>query len=246
MDASSTSLTNNAQTGTAQTSMTESNAVNTDSGKQRQVEAGPQQARAHLYWFFSSLFSQELSKESLVSLAQGEGADFMAQLAQLPAFETACERFQSAVMKILNHPEQELLLRAEYTTLFLMSPKDSAPLYASYYLSESQEMYEAPHHDMVKLLTAKGLDSAQHFNEPLDHVAIQLDYLGNLILQGIEQTHQEQAYQEQTDFIDKHLLNWLPKLSMRVTALQISNFYQALTELLLITCQEDRSYLKER
>ena len=98
--------------------------------------------------------------------------------------------------------QPSLELAADFSQLFLTDAKKGAPPYASVYLSETGQLFEKPHQDMVTLFKREGLVIDPNFKEPADHIAIQLDYLGNLIMKEADNCSGAQS-----DFIKQHLLS---------------------------------------
>lgn len=58
------------------------------------------------------------------------------------------------------------------------------------YLTETAQLYGEPHLKMQTEFKKQGLAIDPQFNELADHIAVQLDYLGNLIIadrQGVSE-----------------------------------------------------------
>ncbi len=51
--------------------------------------------------------------------------------------------------------------------------------YASAYLGDKPTLKQPPYTEMEKYLNTSGLGVAKQFNEPADHLAVQLDFLAN-------------------------------------------------------------------
>lgn len=200
------------------------------------------EARAGIYWFFASLYAAELEQSGLDSLVRGEGWQLLQGLAQEPELTKVCSALQQALQDLAEQSDALLLLRAQFTQLFLLDYKSAAPPYASVYSSSEHLLFQEPHRLMSDLLANQGLEVSSGFNEPADHLAIELDYLGNLILRGLEQPF-SQALQEQLDFIDHQLLSWYPDFAARVLQLEAKGVYPALTKLLGGFLRQDRDWL---
>jgi TorA-specific chaperone len=87
----------------------------------------------------------------------------------------------------------------------------------------------------------------KQLNEPADHIAIELDFFGNLIIRSNElesETELEDALLQQDNFIQTQLLSWTPKFAEKCQTLDKFGFYSALTLLLVAFLQLDSSYLK--
>jgi len=195
--------------------------------------------RASLYWWFATLLTKELTTEQLAHYFSGEGVALLDQLAQEPAFSEAVQQIKSALVTVMAIKQPALELAADFSQLFLTDAKKGAPPYASVYLSETGQLFEAPHHEMVAIFEKEGLMIDPDFKEPADHIAIQLDYLGNLIMKESEYPAQEQA-----EFINQQLLSWLGKFVNATKRVNNSGFYQGVCQLLLAYVEQDLAAIK--
>lgn len=190
--------------------------------------------RASLYWWFATLLTKELTTEQLTQYFSGEGQNLLDQLQSEPLFEPSIKKIKSALVTIMAIKRPTLELAADFSQLFLTDAKKGAPPYASVYLSKSGQLFEQPHHDMVSLFNKNGLMVDPEFKEPADHIAIQLDYLGNLIIKDADTISVAQR-----DFIKQHLLTWLPTFVASAQRVNNSGFYQAVCQLLLDYIEQD-------
>ncbi|RJG50463.1 molecular chaperone TorD [Motilimonas pumila] len=197
------------------------------------------ETRASLYWWLATLFTKELDKDEFKRYSSGEGRDFIQQLAADDELQTGALAMLSALSKltVLQYPELELA--ADFSQIFLTDKKAGAPPYASVYRSESGLMMQQPHQDMVNLLQQQGLAVTKDFNEPADHIAIQLDYIGNVIMRDAEQVSPEQI-----DFIEQQLLSWVPEFATASHKVTNSGFYQGACDLLAQFIKADLADIK--
>ena len=195
--------------------------------------------RATLYWWFSTLLTKELDKEQLAQYFTGDGLAFLTQLEEEPLFHDAVLKIKSALLIIMAIKQPKLELAADFSQLFLTDAKKGAPPYASVYLSTTGQLFEKPHHDMLELFKKEGLIIDPNFKEPADHIAIQLDYMGNLIVkEGGNTTNAQKA------FINNHLINWLPQFIEATKKVKNSGFYQGVCKLLLVFIANDLEDIK--
>lgn len=192
------------------------------------------EARASLYWWFATLLTKELKKDQLTKYFTGEGVNLLDQLEREPAFATSVQKIKSALTTVLPTNKPELELAADFCQIFLTDSKAGAPPYASVYLSKSGQLFEQPHQDMVELLTKQGLEMDPNFKEPADHIAIQLDYLGNLIMKDGEGVSNAQI-----DFIETHILSWLDRFVQATATVKNTGFYQGVCQLLQVYIEQD-------
>ena len=195
--------------------------------------------RATLYWWFSTLLTKELDKEQLAQYFSGDGLAFLSQLEEDPLFSEAVLEIKSALLIVMAIKHPTLELAADFSQLFLTDAKKGAPPYASVYLSSTGQLFEKPHHDMLELFKKEGLIIDPNFKEPADHIAIQLDYMGNLIVkEGGNTTHAQKS------FVNDHLINWLPQFIEATKKVKNSGFYQGVCKLLLVFIANDLEEIK--
>ena len=197
-------------------------------GEQSIEPSGLYETRASLYWWFSTLLTRELDEDQLARYTTGEGKALLDDLAEDPKFSPSVDKINKALAQIgpMEHPALELA--ADFTELFLMDAKAGASPYASVYQSDGGLLFQKPHDDMVALLKSQGLAVEARFNEPADHIAIQLDYLGNLIIKEGNQVSPAQA-----TFIEQHLLSWVPQFVKSTDKVKNTGFYQGVCQLML-------------
>lgn len=195
--------------------------------------------RASLYWWFATLLTKELTKEQLLHYFTGEGLALLNQLEKEPTFTEAVLQIKSALITIMAIKQPALELAADFSQLFLTDAKKGAPPYASVYLSKSGQLFEKPHDDMLDIFKSEGLIIDPDFKEPADHIAIQLDYLGNLIMKDNDDMRKAQI-----EFIEVQLLSWLPDFVTATNKIKNSGFYQGICALLLQFVEQDLAELR--
>ncbi|OBT15943.1 molecular chaperone TorD [Vibrio sp. UCD-FRSSP16_10] len=202
--------------------------------------------RAEIYWWFSSLFSKELTEDDLAAYQSPDVRGFLAGLAENSELTQAVNRLVDALNRLLDRNDAQLELSADFCDLFLTSDKYAALPYASIYLDESKLLNGKPAQAMTALMLDKGIVIDKSFNEPADHLAIELDFLGNLIIRSNQletEAHLEEAFAEQKAFIEEHLLTWILQFSENCTQYDEFGFYSSVAELLVKFCEIDSHYL---
>lgn len=202
--------------------------------------------RAEIYWWMSSLLSRELTAEDLSHYHSGEILTFLSGLAMTPALKQPAADFQHALRRLETRADAQLELAADFCGLFLSTPKTGALPYASVYVGESGLLNDQPAQDMNQWLARYEIAQRKEFNEPADHLAVELDFMGNLIILANQQDSEQAAeplMQAQQQFLDTMLLNWLPAFAQACQARDPFGFYAAAVNLLLAFCQLDRAFL---
>lgn len=202
--------------------------------------------RAEIYWWLSSLFAKELTTEEIEAYHSHEIRSFLAGLGENDGLKPAVDKLIDALNRLQDRADAHLELAADFCELFLTTDKTGALPYASMYIGESKLLNDKPAKEMAELMQSKGIGVKDGFNEPADHVAIELDFLGNMIIRSNELEkleHINDALLEQKAFIETYLLSWFPQFSEKCVKLDDFGFYGAVTELLISFCKLDVTYL---
>ncbi|KLV07112.1 molecular chaperone TorD [Photobacterium aquae] len=203
--------------------------------------------RAEIYWWMSSLFARELTEQDITEYNNGDMVTFFSGLAMTPELAAPVASFRDALERLNAREDAQLELAADFCGLFLSTPKSGALPYASMYVGESGLMNDKPAQDMNKLMDDYGIAQRKEFNEPADHLAVELDFMGNLIIMANQQTSEEKTeelMQAQLDFLNTMLLNWLPTFTQATQSRDPFGFYAAAAKILLAFCELDVKFLK--
>lgn len=122
--------------------------------------------------------------------------------------------------------------------------------FESVYTSERRLMMQEARAEVLEILRENGLKSGE-WNEGEDHIALELEFMQRLCLRTAELLHQgdEDAAIEQLrtqrEFVQAHLLNWLPLLVTDMRRFSRTLFYQGLAQLSIGFVEEDAMVLTE-
>ncbi len=122
--------------------------------------------------------------------------------------------------------------------------------FESVYTSERRLMMQEARAEVLEILRENGLKSGE-WNEGEDHIALELEFMQRLCLRTAELLHQgdEDAAIEQLrtqrEFVQAHLLNWLPLLVTDMRRFSRTLFYQGLAQLSIGFVEEDATVLTE-
>ncbi|MCP4954218.1 molecular chaperone TorD [Photobacterium aquimaris] len=202
--------------------------------------------RAEIYWWMSSLFARELTDADLHEYHGGEMYTFLSGLGMTEELKAPVDSFRAAIKKSHARNDEQLELAADFCGLFLSTPKSGALPYASMYVGTTGLLNDKPAQEMHELMASFDITQRKDFNEPADHLAIELDFMGNLIIMGNQQQTEEQRealMQSQLSFIDTMLLNWLPLFVKECHRHDQFGFYAAAANLLLAFCMLDKKFL---
>ena len=152
--------------------------------------------------------------------------DFPEQLCVLAPESTAQAHLASALDALCaatdaQHAALDDELAADYASIYLTHALRASPC-ASVWLDEDQLMLQAPYLAVRREYRRHGVQ-ASHFRAlPEDHIANELSFVAHLL--GTGQTASA------AEFLDSHVLNWMPQFPARVAQRAATPVYAALAE----------------
>jgi TorA maturation chaperone TorD len=123
-------------------------------------------------------------------------------------------------------------LDVEYSRLFFTGRTDSVYPFESVYTSEERLMMQQARDDVRAAYQRHDLAKAEAFNEPEDHLAIELDFMSSLcqktaaVLAERERDAALTLLDSQASFLREHLLVWVPRFCQDLAAATRSDFYR--------------------
>ncbi len=203
--------------------------------------------RAQVYWWLSSLFAKELTDTDLTHY-QTTLQNFLNALAEHPDLTDSVHQLKSSIAAQALRQDGQLELAADFCGLFLGDPKTGALPYASIYLGESGALNDKPAQAMLTWLDRFDVVTQGDFSRvPQDHIAIELDLLGNLIIQANQtddSEKQEESMQNQLDFMQTMLIPWVPLFASRCQEHDPFGFYASAAKLLTKFIEIDVLFLQ--
>lgn len=202
--------------------------------------------RAEIYWWLSSLFAKELTEAELQSYQSVEIRSFLSGLGENETLKPAVDTLVDALNRLQTREDAQLELAADFCDLFLKSDKHGALPYASMYIGSSKLLNGQPAKDMEKIMAEHGVSVNEDLKEPADHLAIQLDFLGNMIIRSNEaeqESQLEDAFAQQNEFIQSQLQSWIPQFQASCAEHDQFGLYASVASLLVAFCELDCSYL---
>ena len=194
--------------------------------------------RAQLYWWFSTLFAAELSDEQIAEYDTYDVRSFLKSLSTLDPMREAVTGLNDAIARLLVRTERAEALAADFRELFLanapVSPHESTHLDAN-----ALERMQAR-------LSRLNIDVSAKYRQPVDHLGVELDLMGNLIIHAAEAAtaaQRESWLGEQEALLHGHLLAWFPHFEAACRAADTFGFYGASARLLGVFLTMDANYL---
>jgi TorA maturation chaperone TorD len=194
-------------------------------------------------------FSLRLPSDELAKvLASGEYTEALQEILALNSDTISLESSATSAAKLLaqyqgKDPEElKHTLRIEYTRLFVGAPTPAVSPYAGVWQAERdgvEPLLFVNKESMAveRLYHSIGVGQPKDTNEPLDHIATELEFLQYLCLlkaeavlspEGIEVP--ETLY---ADFLAEHVLTWLPDFAKKLLASTELPFFSVVAGLLL-------------
>ena len=198
---------------------------------------------ADLYRFFGGAFLYELTAEQIDLLADAEFPEDAAdeQLAE------GYRWLRTYLARRGEDPRGDLAV--DYARVFLAAgvyEGDTAVPYESVYLSEKHILMQEPRDEVVAAYRAWGYEVRDDMNVPEDHAGFEFEFaalLADRIADAVEAGGDCSAeVGALTDFIERHMLSWLPQLQDRVDTFAEFRFYPAMMR---IACGTLRQNLAE-
>ena len=195
-------------------------------------------ARRNLYLMLSRAFREELNDKSLSELhALQPDIEALATAAKEEHFVPGSKLFKQFVQKApgSNTGRASLIteLRAEFTRRFLTdSAKPSYPCESVYRTAHGLVM-QWPWDQVRDIYRSESLLKAGNCPDPEDHISIEFEYMAHLIRkeQSSPASKQAELLSRQNEFLNNHLLTWIPDLCRELTESAPSPFYAALAQL---------------
>lgn len=124
-------------------------------------------------------------------------------------------------------------LNAEYHRLFAGPYKLIAPPYASVYLEPEPTVMGPSTVKVLRTYEEAGFSFAPSFKDLPDHIAAELEFMALLCeqegkaWQKVDFRQAEKLLGSEETFLNKHLVQWIPKFSSRICSNTESPFYRA-------------------
>ena len=109
--------------------------------------------------------------------------------------------------------------------------------YESLYTSPDRLVMQDARDQVLKLYREEGLDRAEEFNEPEDHIAFELEFMSYLCqkttkaLKDGDKSEALGCLKKQKGFLEEHLLPWVPPFCNDVQRLAQGDFYKAVAKI---------------
>ena len=186
--------------------------------------------RATIYSLFSQLLSSphELKPLSLTPEISFEGLPYDFDPTEM-------------IISYIENDQEEL--RLKYSGLFEVGDDGPpAPIREDLFLAQPAKLRE----DLVRFYDYFGYQLNEEFQWQMDHLSIELEFMHYLIIGELRSDSDKLSFQlGQLDFLEKHLVKWVPLLSKKLSILDESDIYTKIVIELEQFLLRDQGWQKE-
>jgi putative dimethyl sulfoxide reductase chaperone len=188
------------------------------------------------------LHDRELDGSTLSALRSGGFPDNLALMLEDGPAHAAMELLRSALNELEPDagPKTMDVLHVDYAAIYLNHTLRAAPN-ESVWLDEEELAMQAPMFEVREWMARHGLTVENWRVRPEDHLVHELEFLACIL----ESEPTGEALAEAADFLDRHLLRWVPDFTRRVAARCETQFYAGLNALTGCYLDEARDLLSE-
>jgi TorA maturation chaperone TorD len=197
---------------------------------------GVNHVREMFYQFLSRAFSREADTDflddALKILRFLQDIPEFVELSQEADIQTGHKLLKEFFTKIEGARTKETLnhLSREYANSFLGVGEKTAALCESVYVGHIGSLFQEPYFQVKKTYQAMDMERSEHFSEPDDHLSVELAYMATLcrliIGSGDNGGAQLGYLRSQREFMQNHLIRWVPALLERLKEINTSTFYK--------------------
>lgn len=204
-------------------------------------------ARARSYGMLARLFREEVDLPTLRELQQMR----FPQATGNAAADEGYHQLYNYLKRAWDDSVTELAI--DYVSTFIghgVNGYSAAYPYESVYTSERRLLMQEARAEVLATLRENELVRG-NWNEAEDHIALELEFMQRMALRAAEalgDAAEEEAIaylRTSYDFLENHLLNWVPMLVADMRMYARTLFYQGLAQLTLGSLREDEAVLRE-
>jgi TorA maturation chaperone TorD len=199
--------------------------------------------RAHefSYGLFQKLLGNEPVKDLLSVAFAKESRDILALFAEESAeLRGELEGLFEQGTAFLASPEDFLYkAKQEYMVMFIGPDKLVAPPWESVYVSAEPLLFQESTLEVRRIYQKEHYIPQGYPSIADDHIALQLDFLVKLVereesaVEKEDLAECERLLEVRTNFINKHMLNWIPALVVAAQSIKEPVFYPQLLKVVL-------------
>lgn len=191
---------------------------------------------AQMYAFIARLYRVEVDNELFAELKK---SDF----SLTPDIPQIDEGYKMMDAFLKSHGEDPITdLAVDYARTFLgygPTAGQGAFPYESVYTSHDAVIMQEARDEVVALYRDENMERENSFDEPEDHIAFELVYLEHLCykieeaLQNDDDSALSLYLNKKANFMQNHIMNWVPRFCIDVEKVAGTDFYKALAKITL-------------
>lgn len=145
-------------------------------------------------------------------------------------------------------------LAVDYARIFLGNGIDSYSAsypYESVYTSPKRLLMQEARNEVVAIYRSEGLDKSQEWKEAEDHIALELEFMQAMAARTAAALHESNdgmaahLIKVQANFLECHLLNWVPMLTADMRSYAKTDFYLGLSYYTEGVLQSEKVFLDD-
>ena len=190
--------------------------------------------RGCMYGFLARIYRVEVDQELLDQMAKMD--------LSVDVDEHDISEGYRMLKGFLGHLRESTLtdLAVEYARIFLGAGSargEGAYPYESVYTSPKRLVMQDARDQVLKIYREEWLDRAEEFHEPEDHLAFELEFMAYLCQKTTEALKAGDNgaalgyLEKQQDFLEKHLIPWVPAFCADVERVAQGDFYKAVAKI---------------
>lgn len=190
--------------------------------------------RQKFYGFLSRIYREEVDQKFLDKIKETKFSSECSEKELEDGYRMLTSYLESCSENSLTD------LAADYAKVFLAAGiinGDAAFPYESIYACSGRIIMQETCEQVAALYKRNGLSKAEALNIPEDHISLELEFMGGLC-QSAQQDILDKEFQaikinlqNQMDFLNRHLLNWIPDFCTDVERFAETGFYKAVAKL---------------
>ena len=206
-------------------------------------------ARFFAYNLLKRVFLEEPSKDFLEIIAKDKLLDFFPGRENRGLVKTGSELTGGYLKEVSIDENIVNDLVADYNHLFVIAQKksekitplgmrDNAPPYESVYRAKKPLVFQEETMKVRREYMKHGLLPKNFMQEPDDHIAFELDFMGHLIKTALDHLEKDKVKETkeflktQERFLQEHLLKWVPIFSTQMEKTAQTDFYRGFAKML--------------
>ena len=211
-------------------------------------------ARVYVYSVLQNLFGVEPSWEQLEVAASSTTYDNLLVFSEDSGspYDRAIARISPILSNVADRDDAFLdSVKSEYTRMFIGPSGLIAPPWESVYRSKERVIFQASTLRVRNAYRAQGLLTTGYPRIADDHIAIELDFMSKLAQRALDAfvagnlEGARTALDASSQFLDEHLLQWLPDFVSHAAQAEDPVLYPQLGILALQFTRRDRQALDE-